>query len=139
MFHPCHILSVCLDYRAITLSTYGIIFLGMPHQGAESVDLALLLLQIQSIYSQTNDAVLKHLQNNSEFLQAQLSQYASISGNFDTKFCYEVYPTRIPGGTQRMASIDVSFEIAAPHIVVSTCPEVFCCHSGDRFLHTLSG
>jgi len=63
-------------------------FLGTPHQGAESVDLALFLLRIQSIYSQTNNTVLKHLQRDSEFLQAQLSQYASISGNFDTKFFY---------------------------------------------------
>jgi hypothetical protein len=94
------------DHRTITLSTYGIIFLGTPHQGVESVDLALLLLQIQSIYSQTNDAVLKHLRRDSEFLQAQLSQYASISGNFNTKFFYEVYPTQIAGAMQIMASFN---------------------------------
>ena len=112
------------------LSTYGIIFLGTPRQGTDSVDLALLLLQIQSIYSQTNEVALTHLRRDSEFLQEQLFQYESISGNFDTKVFYEMYPTPIPGGMQRMASFDVSFWNLAPH-VVSACPEVFRHHSGD--------
>jgi len=98
------------------ISTYGIIFLGTPHQGVENVDLGLLLLDIQSIYSKTNKTVLKHLQRDSELLQTQLSQYASISGNFDTKFFFEVYPTRIFGGMQRMVSFVISFYCSASHI-----------------------
>jgi hypothetical protein len=89
--------------------------LGTPHQGAENVDMALLLLQIQSIYSQTNKTVLQHLRRDSEFLQAQLSLYASISGNFDTKFFYEAYPTRVTGGMQRQASFVASFSNPIPH------------------------
>jgi hypothetical protein len=90
------------DYQAIGLSTYGILFLGTPHQGADGADLALCLLRIQSIYTQTNDAILQHLRRDSEFLQAQISQYASISGTLDTKFFYEVYPTQVLGGMQRL-------------------------------------
>ena len=96
-------------HKAIELSTYGIIFLGTPHQGTDGVDLAMLLLQIQSFYSKTNDKVLKHLQRDSELLQALTSQYAAISGRFDTKFCYEVYPTHIPGGVGQVASGDIEF------------------------------
>jgi hypothetical protein len=92
------------DYRAIELSTYGILFLGTPHQGADGVDMASCLLRIQSIYMQTNDAILQHLRRDSEFLQSQISLYASISGNFETKFFYEVYPTQVFGGLQRVVS-----------------------------------
>jgi hypothetical protein len=97
------------DYRDISLSTYGIIFLGTPHQGAENVDLGLLLLQIQSIYSNTNNVVLKHLRRDSELLQAQLAQYAGISRNFNTKFFFEAYPTSLPGGMQSVVCFTVYF------------------------------
>jgi hypothetical protein len=94
------------DHKAIHLSTYGIIFLGTPHQGVEGVNLALIILGIQSIYSQTKTSILKHLQRDSEFLQSQLSTYASISGNFDTKFFYEAYPTQIIGGARSIVSLE---------------------------------
>ena len=58
----------------------------------------MLLLGIQSIYSKTNDAVLKDLQSHSPALQQQLSQYTSISGNYETKFYFELYPTPLFGG-----------------------------------------
>ena len=92
------------EYRAIELSTHGIIFLGTPHQGTESVDLALVFLQIQSIYANTNNRVMKHLTRDSEALQALVSRYAAISGHFDTKFFFEEFPTRLPGGMKRVAS-----------------------------------
>jgi hypothetical protein len=106
------------DHRAIALSTYGIIYLGTPHQGAAGIDVALLLLRIQSIYSQTNKALVKHLQKDSELLRVQLSLYASISGNFDTKFFFEAYPTRILGGMQKMASFGISPGDQASYVVV---------------------
>jgi hypothetical protein len=77
-------------HKAVELSTYGILFLGTPHQGADGIDLAKLLLGIQSIYSKTNDAVLKDLQSHSPALQQQLSQYTPISGNYETKFYFEL-------------------------------------------------
>lgn len=89
------------DHKAIEISTYGIIFLGTPHQGAEGVDLVVRLLEIQRIYSPTNTTVIKHLQRDSEFLQSQLALYASISDNFETKFVYEAYPTPIIGRAAR--------------------------------------
>jgi hypothetical protein len=85
-------------HKAVELSTYGILFLGTPHQGTDGIDLAMLLLGIQSIYSKTNDSVLKDLQNHSPVLQQQLSQYTSISGYYETKFYFELYPTPLFGG-----------------------------------------
>jgi hypothetical protein len=92
-------------HKEVELSTYGIIFLGTPHLGSDVVSLAHLLLQIQSIYSPTNDVVLQHLKRDSETLQQQLLQYASISMRFDTKFFFEAYATRLLGGMQKVASL----------------------------------
>ena len=86
------------SHKAIELSTHGLIFLGTPHQGAEHVELALLILKIQSIYSETNDTIVQDLQLHSKTLQQQLDQYASISHKYETKFCYEMYETKLFGG-----------------------------------------
>ena len=83
------------SHKAIELSTHGSIFLGTPHQGAEHVELALLILNILSIYSETN---LQDLQSNSKALQQQLDQYTSISHKYETKFCYEMYETKLFSG-----------------------------------------
>jgi hypothetical protein len=120
------------DHKGIEISTYGIIFLGTPHQGSESVDLGLLLLQIQSIYSHTNDAMAKHLRRDSEMLQQQLSQYSAISGKFNTKFFFEAYPTLLPGGIRRVVSIlKLHLGLQQLNIVNSACPKVFCCCPGN--------
>ncbi|KAF5373437.1 hypothetical protein D9615_009492 [Tricholomella constricta] len=87
-------------HKAIQVSTSGIIFLGTPHQGANGVTLASIVLRIQSFYSSTNDGILKHLGRDSEFLEVQQTHYTSISERIDTKFFYEAYATRLPGGRQ---------------------------------------
>ena len=86
------------SHKAIELSTHGLIFLGTPHQGTEHVGLALLILNIRSIYSETNDIILQDLQSHSKTLQQQLDQYTSISHKYDTKFCYEMYETKLFAG-----------------------------------------
>lgn len=80
-------------HKSIELSTHGILFLGTPHQGANGVDLANLLLGIQSLYSKTSDAILKDLRSHSAALEKQLDMYASISDNYVTKFFFELYQT----------------------------------------------
>jgi len=84
-------------HKAIFLSTYGIIFLGTPHQGSSAADLGQLILRILSLHSPTNVLVAKHLGPNSEKLQEQLSRYQPISGSFDTRFFYEAYETPLIG------------------------------------------
>lgn len=56
------------------------------------------MLRIQSIYSNTNDAVLKDLGLHSKALQQQLDLYSAISHRYSTKFYYEVYPTKLFAG-----------------------------------------
>ena len=85
-------------HKAVELSTYGILFLGTPHQGVHDIDLALLMLRIQSIYCETNDAVLKDLRLHSKALHQQLDLYATISHKYVTKFYYEMYQTKLFAG-----------------------------------------
>lgn len=81
------------DHRSIKVSTYGIIFMGTPHQGGNGVQLGRLLVNVASLFVATDDRLLKHLERDSEWLQQQLGQYGPISGDFLTKFAYEQYKT----------------------------------------------
>jgi hypothetical protein len=83
------------EHKAIKTSTYGIIFMGTPHQGGEGVPWGQRLINVASIVMHTNDNLLKVLAKDSETLQNQLAQYAPISSDFVTKFAYETYPMRI--------------------------------------------
>jgi hypothetical protein len=89
-------------HKAVELSTYGILFLGTPHQGADTVDMAMLLHGIKSIFSNVNDAILKDLQIHCKSLQQQLSLYHSISERYNTKFFYELYKTKLFGGQSKL-------------------------------------
>jgi hypothetical protein len=81
------------EHRSIKLSTYGILFMGSPSQGAVGVQLGEIVLRIASIFMTTNNKVVKHIERDSEWLQQQLRQYAPISQDFVTKFAYETCPT----------------------------------------------
>ncbi|KAI1173201.1 hypothetical protein F4777DRAFT_558875 [Nemania sp. FL0916] len=86
------------EHRSIKISTYGVLYIGTPHQGSDAVPLGRVFADIASIFIKTNDRILKNLERDSEWLQQQLSHYKSISGDFVTKFAYETYPTRIALG-----------------------------------------
>ena len=79
------------DYKAIKLSTYAVLFFGTPHQGAPSASWGKLLANVLRVVraGHVNEAVLGHLEGNSEWLQQQLSQYTFIGSDFVTKFFYE--------------------------------------------------
>ncbi|KIM71640.1 hypothetical protein PILCRDRAFT_37074, partial [Piloderma croceum F 1598] len=62
-------------YKAVERSTYGILFLGTPHQGSATVDLATSILQILSIRFDTNNTILNDLGLHSKALQQQQDQY----------------------------------------------------------------
>ncbi|PSN60505.1 hypothetical protein BS50DRAFT_593611 [Corynespora cassiicola Philippines] len=81
------------EHRSIKTSTYGIIFMGTPHQGGNGVHFGKLLVNAASIHKTTNSQLLEHLERDSEWLQQQLRQYGPISGEFVTKFAYEEYKT----------------------------------------------
>ncbi|KAF7502238.1 hypothetical protein GJ744_006309 [Endocarpon pusillum] len=81
-------------HQQIKLSTYGIFFMGTPHQGGNGVRLGRLVLNIASVFVKTDDRILKHLKHNSEWLQQLQDQYNSISRDFVTKFAYETLRTQ---------------------------------------------
>jgi hypothetical protein len=63
------------------------------------------MLKIASIVTAADNKILKHLERDSEWLQQQLGQYGPISGDFVTKFAYEIYPTPIALGKAIVVSI----------------------------------
>ena len=72
--------------------------MGTPHQGGTGVQLGKLLANIASVFIAADTRLLQHLERDSEWLQQQLGQYGLISGDFVTKFAYEVYKTRTVAG-----------------------------------------
>ncbi|KAF8221333.1 hypothetical protein L208DRAFT_1415159, partial [Tricholoma matsutake] len=97
-------------YKAVECSTYGILFLGTPHQGSAAVDLAALILQILSIGFDTSDSILCDLALHGKALQQQQDQYNQISLRYATKCYYEMYPTKLPlGKRMKVGGISVLF------------------------------
>ncbi|KAI1822903.1 hypothetical protein F4861DRAFT_540518 [Xylaria intraflava] len=86
------------EHRSIKNSTYGVIYMGTPHQGSNGVRLGCSLVNITSIFTAADDRLLKHLERDSEWLQQQLQQYNSISNEFVTKFAYETCETPMISG-----------------------------------------
>ncbi|KAF2813521.1 uncharacterized protein BDZ99DRAFT_412343 [Mytilinidion resinicola] len=81
------------EHCSIKLSTYGIMFMGTPHQGGSGVALGRLMVNVASVFVAADDRLLQHLERDSEWLQQQLGQYAPISSHFVTKFAFEEYAT----------------------------------------------
>jgi hypothetical protein len=92
------------EHRSIAISTYGIFFMGTPHQGGNGVALGKALINIASIFVKADDKILKHLERDSELLQQQLGQFATISSQFVTKFAFETRPTPTAFGKSIMVS-----------------------------------
>jgi hypothetical protein len=93
------------EHKSIYLSTYGVIFMGTPHQGGNGVQMAQVIINIASVFISVNDEFLHHLTANSEWLQQQLGQYGPISGEFVTKFAYETLETSTVAGQKMMVSL----------------------------------
>ncbi|KAF2176906.1 hypothetical protein K469DRAFT_721172 [Zopfia rhizophila CBS 207.26] len=49
------------EHQSIKLSTYGIIFMGTPHQGGSGVALGKLMANIASVFVAADDRLLQHL------------------------------------------------------------------------------
>jgi hypothetical protein len=72
-------------------------FFGTPHSGGNGVSLGEIGLKILSLYHNTNDKVLKHLQPHSEWLMDQVENFKNISKDFQIIFCYETLKTPLIG------------------------------------------
>jgi len=77
--------------------------MGTPHQGSNIATFGRLLFNILSVYKPTNTTLIQSIEIDSDALQQQLAQYATFSGDFETKFFFEAYSTLI-AGTKIMVS-----------------------------------
>lgn len=66
------------------------------------MQLGKILINVASVFVAADDKLVKHLERDSEWLQQQNGQFGSISGDFVTKFVYEVYKTRTALGQSIM-------------------------------------
>ena len=85
------------DQKAIKLSTYGINFVGTPHQGGNGVALGRILINVISAVKHTNHNTVEHLAKQSEWLQHLQSRYRAISGDFETVCYHETLPISLLG------------------------------------------
>ena len=67
--------------------------MGTPHQGGNGVQLGKMMINVASVFVAADDKLIKHLERDSEWLQQQLGQFGPISGDFVTKFVFEMYKT----------------------------------------------
>lgn len=63
---------------------------------------------------------MKHLENNSEWLETQLGQYSAISQDFETLMLYEAYPTPSPVGSKIVS--ELQFQFSETFLTFSGCP-----------------
>lgn len=82
--------------------------MGTPHQGGNGVQLGKLLVNVASVFVAADDRLIKHLDQDSEWLQLQLGQYGPISSGFVTKFAFEEYETPTMLGHSLMVRLSLS-------------------------------
>jgi hypothetical protein len=104
------------EHRSIKLSTYGIMFMGTPHQGGSGVALGRLIVNVASVFVAADDRLLRHQERDSEWLQQQLGQYGPISGDFVTKFAYETYATPTALGQSMVVSCEGSWCLSITNV-----------------------
>jgi len=93
------------------VSTYGIVFLGTPHMGADLArwgKMAEMLVRLVTTknWVDSNDALIKALGRNSETLQNITDSFVGLSMKFDMFFFWEELKTLIPGMTRDVVRRD---------------------------------
>ena len=117
--------------RSIKTSTYGIIFMGTPHQGGQGVGIGKIMLNIAKAQAHTSDNLLKQLEVHSELLQQQLSEFTLICQAFEMYFAYETKPTPIVGGVAMVVSLIFPQCILQKILRRSDCTQMVSSRSWD--------
>lgn len=84
--------------KGIKLSTFGILFLGTPHEGSGAVSLGQSALRIAQVYYSINDNAVKELSEHSQWLERETNLFNTIRDNFRIRNCYETSPTPLLRG-----------------------------------------
>ncbi|OJJ98454.1 hypothetical protein ASPACDRAFT_61966 [Aspergillus aculeatus ATCC 16872] len=84
-------------HKAVKDSTYGVLYMGTPHQGADKISLLKVIVRITALYEgkHADDKLLDDLRSFSPFLEELQDTYNAISGDFETTFFYETLPTPV--------------------------------------------
>ena len=82
---------------SVKVATYGIFFLGCPHQGSPKAHTAALLNNLVRVKGHINNNLLKSLREHHRDLEELNAKFAAISQDFDNRFGFEALPTNIVG------------------------------------------
>ena len=91
-------------HQSILVSTHGIIYMGVPHQGSTSAPLGSQLVNIATTFLKADARILKELKADSTLLNLLVQQYAPISRDIVTKYAYETHETGTVWGTSVVVS-----------------------------------
>jgi hypothetical protein len=91
--------------KSIKLSTYGLLFFGTPHVGANGAEFQAALTNICHIFVSGNSKLLRHMTGDSDHLQLLSDLYLLISQSFKTIYFYEEYKTPLIGGMAIMVRL----------------------------------
>lgn len=91
-----------MEDRSIKLSTYGVMFFGTPHTGADGAELQRALTNILGVFVQSSSKKLRILERDSEYLRDLSKAYLPISTGLKTLFFYEERDTPLFKGISKM-------------------------------------
>jgi hypothetical protein len=94
-----------LPRRSIKLSTYGVVFFGTPHGGANGAEFQGALMNICRIFVSSNNKLLRTVAQDSDHLRLLSELYLPITQDFKTVFFYEEYKTPLVGGISMMVML----------------------------------
>ena len=98
--------------KALKLSTHGIIFCGVPHQGANNVPLAKILLNVGSVVTNTTTNIVRILEPGNEVLRTQRDSFTYISNDFFVVNLVETEKTPVMVGTQLVSVSSIYIKYA---------------------------
>lgn len=104
--------------KALVLSTHGIIFCGVPHQGSNGVSEAKVLLNAGSVFTNTTTNIVRILEPGNEVLRRQRDEFTGIAGDFYTVGLFETEKTPVVVGTKLVRALS-SLHLPSPFLMTA--------------------
>lgn len=106
--------------KALFLSTHGILFCGVPHQGGNGVSEGRILLNAGSVFTHTTTKMVDILEPDNEVLKTQRDQYTAIADNFYTVALHETEKTTIGKVVGKLVGDLIVLVISSNHLTPRT-------------------